>query len=62
MRTLTVISTIFIPMGFLASNYGVNFEHNVPELEWAYGYPTYVVICIIQALVQVVWFRRIGWL
>ena len=62
MRTLTVISTIFIPASWLASNYGVNFAHNVPELEWQYGYAAYVAICVVQAVIQIIWFRKIGWL
>lgn len=37
MRTLTVISTIFIPLTFIAGVYGMNF-HFMPELSWRYGY------------------------
>ena len=33
MKVLTVISTLFIPLSFLASLYGMNFE-NMPELKW----------------------------
>jgi len=35
---LTTISTIFLPMTFVASIFGMNFHH-MPELAWAYGYP-----------------------
>ncbi len=38
MKVLTVISTIFIPLTFIASIYGMNFEF-MPELHWRYGYP-----------------------
>jgi len=41
MRLLTVISTIFIPLSFIAGIYGMNFD-NMPELHWHYGY--YVVL------------------
>jgi magnesium transporter len=37
MRTLTVVSTLFIPLTFVAGLYGMNFEH-MPELHWRYGY------------------------
>jgi magnesium transporter len=37
MRTLTVISSIFVPLTFIAGVYGMNFK-NMPELEWHYGY------------------------
>ncbi len=37
MRLLTVISTIFIPLSFIAGIYGMNFD-NMPELHWHYGY------------------------
>ena len=36
-RVLTVISTIFVPLTFLAGVYGMNF-HYFPELSWKYGY------------------------
>ncbi|MEZ4981322.1 MAG: CorA family divalent cation transporter [Saprospiraceae bacterium] len=37
MQVLTVISTIFIPLTFLAGIYGMNFEY-IPELGFRYGY------------------------
>ena len=37
MKVLTVISTIFIPLTFIAGVYGMNFE-NMPELKWQYAY------------------------
>jgi magnesium transporter len=44
MKVLTVIATLFIPMSFVAGVYGMNFDNdkswmNMPELEWAFGYP-----------------------
>src|SRR5690606_41065691 len=38
MKVLTIISTIFIPLTFIAGVYGMNFRY-MPELEWPYGYP-----------------------
>jgi len=37
MKVLTIISTIFIPLTFIAGIYGMNFN-NVPELQWEHGY------------------------
>lgn len=44
MKVLTLISTIFIPLSFIAGVYGMNFDPeispwNMPELAWFYGYP-----------------------
>lgn len=43
MKVLTIIATIFIPLGFLAGVYGMNFDTqagplNMPELGWPFGY------------------------
>lgn len=38
MKRLTIVSTIFIPLTFLAGVWGMNFS-NMPELEWKWGYP-----------------------
>jgi magnesium transporter len=37
MKTLTIVSTVFIPLSFIAGIYGMNFEY-IPELKWLYGY------------------------
>lgn len=38
MKILTIVSTIFIPMTFIAGVYGMNFD-SMPELHWSWGYP-----------------------
>lgn len=43
MKTLTLVSTIFIPITFLSSIYGMNFNH-MPGLEYKYGYYIFLVI------------------
>jgi magnesium transporter len=60
MKTLTVITTIFMPLTFIAGVYGMNF-HNMPELRWHGGY--FMVLGIMGALGagMFVWFRRKGW-
>ena len=67
MRVLTVISTIFIPLTFISSIYGMNFNTtvspwNMPELNWVWGYPVAVLLMCAIAVAQLVFFRRHGWL
>jgi len=43
-KVLTIVATIFIPLSFIASVYGMNFNRgiapsNMPELDWYLGYP-----------------------
>ena len=47
MKSLTIVSTIFIPLTFLVGVWGMNFE-NMPELKWKYGYPVAwcIMVCI----------------
>ncbi len=61
MKVLTVISTIFIPITFLAGVYGMNFHH-FPELDWKWAYPTFWIVCgsITTGLLGFFWRR--GWL
>ena len=49
MKLLTIISTIFIPLTFVAGIYGMNFSH-MPELEWEYGYFFTISVMIIIGL------------
>lgn len=61
MKVLTMISTIFIPLSFVASLYGMNFRH-MPELETEYGY--FVVLGLMFCMVagMMYYFLRKGWL
>jgi len=61
MKVLTMISTIFIPLSFLASLYGMNFKH-MPELETQYGYFVVLGVMFSTVVGMVVYFRRKGWL
>lgn len=61
MQLLTLISTIFIPLTFIAGIYGMNFN-NMPELGWRYGYLTIWIIMIVIALIMLIYFRRKKWL
>lgn len=66
MKTLTVISTIFIPLTFIAGIYGMNFNPaaspvNMPELSWYWGYPTVWLVMILIAGGLVFFFWKRGW-
>jgi magnesium transporter len=61
MKTLTLISTVMLPLTFIAGVYGMNFEH-MPELKWQLGYPFALGIMAIVAVFAVVWFRYRRWL
>lgn len=61
MKVLTIISTIFIPLTFLAGVYGMNFDF-MPELHWRWAYPALWVIFIAIAVGLVMVFKRWGWL
>ncbi|HOZ29491.1 MAG TPA: magnesium/cobalt transporter CorA [Bacteroidales bacterium] len=61
MKVLTIISTIFIPLTFIAGIYGMNFKY-MPELEWHWAY--FSVLGLMMAiLVLMIWFfKRKKWL
>ena len=60
MKTLTIITSIFAPLAFLAGVYGMNFE-NMPELKWTYGYYLCLLLMASVAATQAYWLWRRGW-
>jgi magnesium transporter len=61
MRVLTVITSIFIPLTFIAGIYGMNFAH-MPELSQRYGYFACLLFMLLVAVGQIVYFKKRGWL
>ena len=61
MKLLTIISTIFIPLTFIAGIYGMNFQH-MPELGYKYGYFIAMSVMFILAVIMVIFFKRKKWL
>ena len=61
MKVLTIMSSIFIPLTFIAGIYGMNFE-NIPELSYKWGYPMVWLAMVIIAILLLLMFRRKNWL
>ncbi|KAG2452416.1 hypothetical protein HYH02_002659 [Chlamydomonas schloesseri] len=58
-QTLAVVSTIFLPITFLAGVYGMNFD-TLPELHWEYGYAYFWVTSTIIVIVFIFVMLRAG--
>lgn len=61
MKVLTIISTLFIPLTFIAGVYGMNFKY-IPELEWRWGYFSILGVMGIVASLMLIFFKRKKWL
>jgi magnesium transporter len=67
MKVLTVVTTVFTPLTFIAGVYGMNFDPasspaNMPELRWRYGYVTVLFVMAAIGTSMLVYFYRRGWL
>lgn len=60
MKVLTIFSTIFIPLTFIAGVYGMNFKY-LPELKWKYGYASFWVVSVIIIYVMLRFFKKKKW-
>lgn len=61
MKVLAIISTIFMPLSFLAGLYGMNFKY-MPELEWNYGYFIILGIMAVLVITMIIIFKKKKWL
>lgn len=67
MKVLTIISTLFIPLTFIAGVYGMNFDTsksgwNMPELTWPFGYLFALGLMVLTVIALLFYFRRKGWI
>ncbi len=73
MKTLTIITTIFVPLTFIVGVYGMNFAWtdpdtgeklpmNMPELYSPYGYVGVWAVMVTIVVVLIIFFRRKKWL
>lgn len=60
MKALTIVSTIFLPLTFVAGVYGMNF-HFMPELSWQYGYLFVWIVFVAAFVTMMVVFKRRRW-
>ncbi|SDL55195.1 magnesium transporter [Catalinimonas alkaloidigena] len=61
MKVLTIISTIFIPLTFIAGIYGMNFDH-MPELHERWAYPAVWGVMIAISVALLIFFQKKRWL
>ena len=61
MKILTIITAIFVPLGFIAGLYGMNFQY-MPELQFRYGYFVILGLMAVLAVGMLTLFRRVRWL
>lgn len=59
-QLLTVIATVFLPITFIASIYGMNFDY-MPELEKPWGYPAVLLLMAIVAGGLLFFMRKRRW-
>jgi magnesium transporter len=60
-KVLTVASVVGVPPVLVVGVYGMNFRH-MPELAWPLGYPFALLLCVLSAVVPLIWFKWRGWL
>ncbi|MBA2368699.1 MAG: magnesium/cobalt transporter CorA [Candidatus Protochlamydia sp.] len=60
-KVLTIVSTIFVPLTFITSLYGMNFEH-MPELQSRWGYPFVLLLMASLTSIMLYYFYRKKWL
>jgi len=61
MKALTIVSTVFLPLTFVAGVYGMNFAF-MPEIGWRYGYLMVWGVFIVIIIGMIWWFKRRGWI
>jgi len=59
-QLLTIIATVFLPITFIASVYGMNFDF-MPELRQPWGYPAVLLLMLTVATGILVYMKRRGW-
>ncbi len=66
-KTLTIVSTIFMALSLIAGIYGMNFNpdkspYNMPELNWMYGYPFALGLMGLVTFILIIYFRFRKWI
>jgi len=61
MAYLTIIATIFTPLTLVTGWFGMNFKY-MPELEQPWAYPLVAVVCVLIAVISLIFFKLKKWL
>jgi magnesium transporter len=61
MKTLTLMSTVMLPLTFIVGLYGMNFDH-MPELHWVHGYPFVLGVMAVVTIGILLFFRHKGYI
>jgi len=59
-KILTIVSIVGIPPTLIAGIYGMNFK-DMPEYDWAFGYPYGLAVIALSAIIPLAWFKWRGW-
>lgn len=60
-KVLTVVSVVGVPPVLVVGVYGMNFKV-MPELAWHYGYPYALALCVLSAVLPLLWFKWRDWI
>ncbi len=54
---LTIVTTFFLPLTLITGWYGMNFAY-MPELKWRYGYPVVIIVALVIAVGEFIYFKK----
>jgi len=61
-KIFSIMAVVFMPPTLVASIYGMNFRHNMIELDWELGYPLALFTMVLVAVLPLVFFKWKKWL
>ena len=57
MKILTIVTTLFLPLTLVTGWYGMNFAY-MPELTWRYSYPVVILVALMIAIGEFIYFKK----
>jgi len=61
-KIFSIAAVVFMPPTLVASIYGMNFHHNMIELDWEFGYPFAILLMVLVAVLPLLVFKWMKWL